>query len=61
MSMKPGATTRPRASMNFAEGAPASSPRGAMRAIRSPRMATSPQNQGLPLPSTMRPLAITRS
>src|SRR5947207_1350101 len=55
---EPGATTRPPASTTRAAGA---SIRGAMRAIVSPRTATSPRYHGLPVPSTMRPLRIRRS
>jgi hypothetical protein len=45
----------------LAGGAAASRPRGATRATRSPRSATSPQNHGLPVPSTTRALVITTS
>ncbi len=42
ISMNPGATTRPRASIRRLALARASHPAGVMRAIRSPVMATSP-------------------
>src|SRR5688572_8741949 len=57
-SMKPGATTAPRASIRRRAGAPSSRP---IAAIRSPRIPTSARNQGAPLPSTTRPFAMTRS
>jgi hypothetical protein len=57
-SMKPGATTFPPASMTRVAGA---SMRDAIRTIVSLRTATSPRYQGLPVPSTMRPLRMTRS
>src|ERR1700728_23780 len=59
--MKPGATTNPVASMRRAAGAFANPPAGATRTIRSPLMATSPANQGLPVPSMMWPLDSTTS
>jgi hypothetical protein len=58
MSMKPGATMLPAASTFRAALAAERSPRAASR---SPRMPTSARNQGAPVPSTTRPLAITRS
>src|SRR5258708_7421487 len=57
MSMKPGATTRPRASIS-ALPRPGTTPTAAMR---SPRMATSPATAGAPVPSTMEPPRSTRS
>src|SRR3954470_2028440 len=56
--MKPGATTLPAASMTRAADA---SMRDAIRTIVSPLTATSPRYHGLPVPSTMRPLRISRS
>lgn len=61
MSMKPGATTRPDASIRSRVRAPSSPPGGVMRAMRSPRMATSPRYHGLPDPSTIRPPVMTTS
>src|SRR5689334_2385373 len=52
ISMKPGATTRPRASIDRAA---VRSPSRPMAAIFPPRMPTSATNDGLPVPSTMRP------
>ena len=58
MSMKPGATTSPLASISrFA--LPAGTRPTAT--IWSPRIATSPWNHGLPVPSTILPLRMTRS
>src|SRR5690349_4185655 len=57
--MKPGATTRPLASMTRRAGA--SSGNRPTAAMRSPRIAMSPKNQGLPVPSTTRPPRINRS
>ncbi len=51
-SMKPGATTSPLASMVRRARAFGRVPTAA---IRSPRIARSPLNQGLPEPSTIRP------
>ena len=56
--MKPGAITLPRTSMTRAAG---SAIDGAIFAIASPRIATSPVNHGLPVPSTMRPFLRRRS
>src|SRR5262245_8082147 len=56
--MKPGATTRPCASIVRVAVAFARLP---MRAIRSPLIARSPLKAGRPEPSTMRPLLISRS
>src|SRR4051794_18112347 len=53
MSMNPGATIRPLASMTRPAFAPGS--RWPMAAIRSPRIARSPSNHGFPVPSTIRP------
>ena len=58
MSMNPGATTSPDASIVWRAGRPASRP---IAAIRSPVMAMSPSNQGAPVPSTMRPPVIRTS
>ena len=58
MSMKPGATTRPVASMRRLARAPERSPTAA---IRSPITPTSARRQGAPVPSTTRPPAKTRS
>lgn len=58
MSMTPGAIPLPRTSTTRAAG---SSIAGAIRAIASPRIATSPVNHGDPVPSTMRPFVSTRS
>src|SRR5690349_6947396 len=58
MSMNPGATTMPRASMVFRAGAPARSPMAAICPFRIP---TSPAYQGEPVPSMMWPLRMTRS
>ncbi|PYS95367.1 MAG: hypothetical protein DMF50_09150 [Acidobacteria bacterium] len=58
-SMKPGATTRPRASR--VRRAPAGSRWGAMAAMRSPLMARSPSTHGLPVPSTILPPCSSRS
>ena len=57
-SMKPGATTSPAASMRVVAWASASRP---IAVIRSAVMPTSPRNQGAPVPSTIRPLAMTTS
>src|SRR5262245_45279173 len=57
MSMKPGATTQPVASLVRTARA-ATSPTAT---IRSPRMATSPGAPGAPLPSTTVPPRIRRS
>ena len=56
--MKPGATTSPFASMvrfAFPSGTRPTA------TILSPLIATSPTNHGLPVPSTTRPFAMTRS
>jgi hypothetical protein len=58
MSMKPGAMTLPPTSITRAAGA---SIFAAIAAIVSPRIAMSPRNQGVPVPSTMRPLRRRRS
>src|SRR5438105_14155737 len=58
MSINPGATTIPRASMERRAGA---FPRFPTAAILPPRMATSPAYHGDPVPSIIRPLRITRS
>src|SRR6266496_3050404 len=58
MSMNPGATVLPAASMTRAAGA---SIRRPIRAIVSPRTAMSPRYQGLPVPSTIRPFLMIRS
>jgi hypothetical protein len=57
-SMKPGATTCPAASIRVR--APAAD-RLPIAVIRSPVMPMSARNQGAPVPSTTRPLAITTS
>lgn len=57
ISMKPGDTTRPAASISRA-------PRSLIRptdAMRPPAIATSAYRQGLPVPSTTLPLRMTRS
>jgi len=56
--MKPGATTRPAASIARSAGSPARSP---IAAIRSPRTATSAGTPGEPVPSTTLPPRIKRS
>ena len=61
MSMKPGAITRPVASMRVVACAVASMPAGAIVAIRSPRIPTSAAYHALPVPSIRRPFAITTS
>ena len=58
MSMKPGATTRPRASIRRPADIRASEP---IAAIRPARMPTSAWNQGVPVPSITRPCSITVS
>ena len=58
MSMNPGATTMPRASMVRLAGAPARLP---MAAILPCRMPMSPEYHGEPVPSMMRPCWITTS
>src|SRR6478736_2393361 len=55
--MKPGATTRPSASIVRVAG-PLSLPISAILPSLTP---TSPRNPGIPEPSTMRPLRINRS
>lgn len=58
ISMKPGATTIPCASIvRLAEALD----RNPIAAMRPSRIATSPEYQGEPAPSTMRPLRIMRS
>jgi hypothetical protein len=57
-SMNPGATTRLVASIVLAALTEPSEPTAAMRSATIP---TSPRNQGLPVPSTMRPLEMSRS
>src|SRR4051794_19689528 len=56
-STNPGLTTRPSASID-SRPSPSTSPTAA---IRSPVTATSPRNDGLPVPSTTVPFRITRS
>ena len=56
--MNPGDTICPFASTTRAAG---SAIDGAMSAIVSPRTATSARYHGLPVPSMMRPLRMTRS
>ena len=58
MSMKPGATTSPLASITRFAFPSGTRPTAT---IRSPGIATSPRNHGLPVPSTIRPLRMTRS
>ena len=58
MSMNPGATTMPAASMVFSAVAPTSAPTAAIRPSRIP---TSPEYQGEPVPSMMWPLRMMRS
>src|SRR6202035_5779282 len=58
MSMKPGATTLPPASMVRLRGAVVRLP---MAAILPSRMPTSPEYHGEPVPSMMWPLVMTRS
>ena len=58
MSMKPGATTSPDASMRVRAIAFERSP---IAAIRSPETPTSPGYQGAPVPSTIRPPAMITS
>ena len=58
MSMKPGATTSPLASIMRFRGAWLRLP---MAAIRPPRIPMSPEYQGDPVPSTMCPLIMTMS
>ena len=58
MSMKPGATTLPAASMVRLRGAAERLP---MAAILPSRMPRSPEYQGEPVPSMMWPLVMTRS
>ena len=58
MSMNPGATTSPCASMRRVAGASASRPIAAIRPLRIP---TSAAYQGEPVPSTTRPLTMTTS
>src|SRR5512147_2261380 len=60
-STKPGATTRPRASILLFAAAFLSSGRVPTAAIRSERMATSEVKAGAPVPSTTRPPSKTRS
>src|SRR5512145_849715 len=55
--MKPGATTRPAASITRSAGPPS---RGATAAMRSPSTATSAARAGPPLPSTTVPPRISR-
>src|SRR5919108_5814759 len=57
-SMKPGATTRPAASITRLAAADARSPMAAMRSPATPRSA---RTHGAPLPSTIRPPRITTS
>src|SRR4051812_39876435 len=58
MSMNPGATTLPATSIRRLACAPERLP---IAAIRPSRMPTSPEYQGEPVPSTMRPCSRTRS
>jgi hypothetical protein len=58
MSMNPGATMWSRASMRRTAAAFERSPTATMR---SPLIPMSARNQGAPVPSTMRPPAMTRS
>src|SRR5205807_1693594 len=58
MSMNPGATTRPLASIVFVAFTSSARPTAAMR---WPVTATSPANHGLPLPSTILPPRMSRS
>ena len=58
MSMKPGATVRPEASMRRVAGAPARFP---IVAIRPSRMPTSAETAGVPSPSITDPPVMTRS
>ena len=58
ISMKPGATTSPRASTRFVASLPASLPMAAIRPERIPRSA---EYHGEPVPSTMRPFSMTTS
>src|SRR5579883_1981525 len=58
MSIKPGATTIPRASIVRERGAPARLP---IAAIFPPRSPMSPECHGDPVPSMMRPLTMTMS
>ena len=59
--MNPGAITLPLTSITRVAVTSISGIAGAIFAIASPRIATSPMNQGLPVPSTMRPFLSTRS
>ena len=61
ISMKPGQTTCPEASMTSAAAPAGICPARSTAAILSPLRATSPKYQGLPEPSTMRPPVITAS
>ena len=61
MSMKPGQTTASPASTTSAAFSGGTAPGGVTAATRSPARATSPRNQGLPLPSTTRPPRISTS
>ena len=58
MSMNPGATTIPRASITRAAGSPSSLP---MAAILPSRMPMSAEYHGEPVPSMIRPFRITVS
>src|ERR1700722_12297124 len=58
MSIKPGATTSPRASITVGAVPPRSRPITAIRPCRIPR---SPRNDGLPVPSTNLPFRIRMS
>src|ERR1700739_4757796 len=58
MSMNPGATTLPSASVVFVRGAALRLP---IAAIFPSRIPTSPEYQGEPVPSMMWPLVMTRS
>src|SRR5512136_833374 len=58
MSMKPGETTWPAASIVRTASPPT---RWRIETIRSPWIPTSPRTQGLPDPSTIRPFLITTS
>ncbi len=61
MSMKPGATTMPEASMRRTAAASERTPGGVTATMRSPRIPTSPGYHALPVPSTMRPPSMTTS
>ena len=60
LSMKPGATIRPRASSTSAAST-AARPSGATRTMRSPAIATSARYRDPPVPSTTVPPRMTTS